>query len=190
MIADEYAKAGFFVAIPDIFNGEPVALNPPEGFNLATDWFPRHTPEFTQPTVDKFVEAVYSKYNPKFATAIGFCFGAKYAVRLLGTGKIQAASIFHPSFVTIEEIQEIKGPLLITAPDDDTLYTTQLRRETEDALKELGETKGIKYRQNLLHGIGHGFAARGDISDPWIKYSKEKAVRDSIEWFEVAELTQ
>lgn len=190
LIADEYAKAGFFVVLPDLFNGDPVPLNPPAGFDLAAGWRPKHSPEITEPIVDQVVDAVYTQYKPKFSTAIGFCFGARYAIRLLGTGKIQAASVFHPSGVAIKDVKAIKGHLLITAPDNDRVYTTELRRETEDALKELSKTTGIKYRQNLLHGIGHGFAARGDISDPWIKYSKEKAVYDTIEWFAIADNTQ
>lgn len=171
LIADEYAKAGFYVVCPDLLHGDPVELNPPEDFDLVNGWLPKHMAEFTQPDVDKVVDAVYEQYNPQFAMSIGFCFGAKYAIRSLGNGKVKAVSVFHPSWVTIDEVKRIRGPLLITAPDDDLIYTTSLRRKTEDALKELGETRGIKYRQNLVYGIGHGFASRGDISDPWIKFS-------------------
>lgn len=189
MIADEYAAKGYYVVVPDLFHDDPVKLNPPAGWDLAKDWLPQHSIPQTQPVVDKIVEGVRAKYNPKFSVAIGFCFGAKYAIRLLGTGYIQAVSVFHPSLVELDEVKAIKGNLLITAPDDDYIYTTELRHATEVVLKELGSTKGIKYRQNVLHSIGHGFAIRGDISDPWIKYSKEKAFRDTIEWFDITAAT-
>lgn len=190
LIADQYAKNGYFVAVPDLFNNDPVPLNPSEGYNVFTDWFPNHGPEITQLIVDKFVDGVKTKYSPEFSAGLGYCFGAKFAVRLLGSGAIDAASVFHPSLVTIDEIKDIKGPLFIAVGENDQMYPADMRHQTEAVLKELGETKGIKYRQNLLHDVGHGFAVRGDISDPWVKFSKEQAFYDAVAWFNTVHSTK
>ncbi|KAF5102059.1 hypothetical protein D0Z00_000519 [Geotrichum galactomycetum] len=184
LIADQYAETGYYVIAPDLFNADPILLNPPEGFDFA-QWLPHHGIDVTQPIIDKIAEGVKTKFGkPKFAAAVGFCFGAKYAIRLLSTDTIQSASVFHPSLVEISEVEAIKGSLLISAPDDDYIYTTELRHETEKTLKELGK-KGIKYRQVLYNGIGHGFAIRGDISLPLTKYAKERAFNDTVEWFQL-----
>ena len=176
--------------IPDIYHGDPVKLNPAAGWDLVRDWLPTHSIAHTQPIVDTIVAGVKAKYTPKFSAAVGFCFGAKYAIRLLGTGVLNAASVFHPSLVELDEVKAIKGSLHISAPADDYIYTTELRVATEAILKELGETKGIKYRAVLLHGVGHGFSIRGDISNPWIKYSKEKAFSDTLDWFRICDATK
>lgn len=184
LLADLYAQHGYYVVVPDLFKADPILLNPPANFEFSS-WLSVHTIEFTQPIVDKIVEGVHAKFGkPKFAAAVGYCFGAKYAIRLLSTGNIQSASVFHPSLVEISEVAAIKGSLHISAPDDDYIYTTELRHETEKALIELGK-KGIKYRQVLYNGIGHGFAIRGDISLPVVKYAKERAFKDTVEWFQL-----
>ncbi|VVT57461.1 uncharacterized protein SAPINGB_P005707 [Magnusiomyces paraingens] len=182
LIADEYAKTGYFVVIPDLFSDDSAPLNPPATFNLFNDWFPKHTPEITQPIVDKVVELIRSKWNPEYLVATGFCFGAKYAVRLLGAGKVQTVAIFHPSFVSIDEVKAIKGPLYIGASEVDTIFPANLRRDTEDVLKEIG----AKYRLTLNHGVAHGFSVRGDVSDPWIKYAKERVFADAVDWFRIS----
>lgn len=188
LIADQFAAKGYYVIVPDLFNGDPVKLNPPAGFDLMNDWLPNHPIDVVQPIIDTIVEGVKQKFGqPKFAAAVGYCFGAKPAVRLLSTDAINAVSVFHPSFVEISEVEAIKGGLLINAPDDDFLYTAELRHATEETLKKLGKEKNIQYRQVLYSSIGHGFAVRGDISIPMVKYAKEKAFFDTVDWFEYIE---
>lgn len=34
LIADQFAVKGYFVVMPDLFNGDAVPLNRPEGFNI------------------------------------------------------------------------------------------------------------------------------------------------------------
>lgn len=182
LIADEFAKAGYFVVVPDLFSQDPVLLNPPSTFDLLRDWFPHHKPEITGPIVDKIVASVKAKWAPKYVVATGYCFGAKYAVRLLGSGFVQAAAIFHPSFVAIEEVRAIKGPLYIGASEVDHIFPAELRRQTEDALLEIK----AQYRLTLNHGVEHGFSVRGDITDPWIKYAKERVFADAVDWFKIS----
>jgi dienelactone hydrolase len=164
--------------MPDLFKGDPVPLNPPQGFDMLNGWFPNHIPEITRPIVDKVVAAI-KELKPKTVVANGYCFGAKYAVQLLGEGHVDNAAIYHPSFVSIDEIRAIKGPLLICGAETDTIYTEELRHETEATLKEIGAT----YYTTLASGVSHGFAVRGDPSKPADKWAKEQAFQNTVQWF-------
>lgn len=178
LLADQYAAAGYYVIMPDLFTADPVPLNPPEGYDLLRDWFPRHTPEFTRPIIDKVVAAV-KELNPKYVVANGYCFGAKYATQLLGEGVVDAAALYHPSFVTIDEIKAIKGPIYIASAETDTIYTEELRHETEATLRDEKKT----YYTTLASGVSHGFAVRGDPSKPVDKWAKEQAFYNTVQWF-------
>jgi dienelactone hydrolase len=179
LIADQFAEAGYLVVMPDLFNGDPIALNPPAGFDPFKDWVPKHMPDITKPIVNKVYDAIVEKYSPKYITSIGYCYGAKYVVHLLGECKVQCGAVCHPSFVTIEEIKAIKAPIIICGAETDTTYTEELRHQTEAALKEIKAT----YFTTLASGVAHGFSVRGDMSDHAAKFAKERAFRDSLEWF-------
>lgn len=183
--------------MPDLFNGNPVSekdMNSPPGVDrraLLTEWKKHHGPETVDPILEKVISHINATYNPKFSAAAGYCFGAKYCIRLLGLPHtLQSAAIFHPAMLEQHELDAIVGKrqtLFVSAPDNDSSYTKEVRERTEARLKELADTEGFRYKATLLHGVGHGFAVRGDISDPWIKYSKEQTFRDAVEWFNGSE---
>lgn len=180
LLADQFAESGYYVVMPDLFKGDPVPLNPPEGFDLLKTWFPGHVPEITKPIVTSVIDAIHSELKPKYVVATGYCFGAKYAVQLLGEKKIQAAGVAHPSFVSIDEVKAIKGPLFIAGAETDTIYTEDLRRQTEDTLREIKAT----FRTTFNSGVVHGFAVRADLNDTVAKKAKERAFCDMVDWFE------
>lgn len=182
LIADQYADTGYFVVVPDLYFEDPVKLNPPESFDLFRDWLPHHGPDVTQPIVDKVYAYIKKKYNPKYIVSTGYCYGAKFSLGLLDKGLIQTAAVFHPSAITIDEVKAIKGPLYIGACEIDPIFPPELRHQTEDALKEIG----AKYRFSLNHGVSHGFAVRGDGSDPWAAYAKERVFGDAVDWFRIS----
>lgn len=181
LLADSYAKNGYLVVIPDIYFGDYVpeaGLEPSE----IQKYLHNHRLEVTQPIVDKAYEWVKTSTNAKFIGTLGFCFGAKYAVRLIGDKDVDAASIFHPSFVDIEEIAAIKKPLHISAAETDDIYPAELRRKTEDKLKEIG----ARYVQTLHSNTTHGFACRSDPSDKLAWLAQQKAFNDTLWFFENA----
>ncbi|CCC71694.1 hypothetical protein NCAS_0I00260 [Naumovozyma castellii] len=182
LIADQLADAGYKVYIPDIlFNDPVVALDGSVDFN---EWLAKHDAVKTRAVVDNFLKELKREFGPKFIGVIGYCFGAKFAVQQISSkdGLANCCAIAHPSFVSIDEIKAIgnKKPLLISAAENDTIFPADLRHTTEDTLREIG----ARYQLDLFSGVSHGFAARGDVSDPVVKYAKEKALRDQIFWFD------
>ncbi|CAB4254832.1 similar to Saccharomyces cerevisiae YAL049C AIM2 Cytoplasmic protein involved in mitochondrial function or organization [Maudiozyma barnettii] len=182
LIADQLSAKGYKVYIPDILFGDAVDPNNVENLDLQK-WLSAHNEIRTKPMVDKFMASFKKEINPGFLGVLGYCFGAKYAIQQIheNTGTANAAAIAHPSFVTIEEVAAIgKRPLLISAAETDPVFAPELRKLTEEKLKEIGS----RYQIDLFSGTSHGFAVRGDLSDPQVLYAKEKAFYDQVYWFD------
>ncbi|CAL9731531.1 hypothetical protein MOUN0_L11034 [Monosporozyma unispora] len=182
LLADQLAQGtGFHVLVPDILFNDPVIDL--DGSTDFQKWLHDHPHDKTRnEAVQPFLESLKKEKNPDFIGIIGYCYGAKFAVQQLSQdGLADVGAIAHPSFVSIEEVDAIpkSKPLLISAAEKDVIFTEELRHLTEDKLKE----NGITYQLDLFSGVEHGFAARGDISIPWVKYANEKALADQIHWF-------
>ncbi|KAJ5122863.1 Sterol O-acyltransferase [Penicillium atrosanguineum] len=203
LIADQLAANGYFVVMPDLFHGDPVPLNRPDGFDLMA-WLkgpPGHLPDRVEPVVQMVFEEMKSSLGCERIGAIGYCFGAKYAIRMLQPGGCDVAYLAHPSFVEIDELAAIKGPLSIAAAgqffalffkrfylvtnkdirntETDSIFPAPKRHESEDILAKTGQP----YQINLFSGVQHGFAVRGDISKPIIRFAKESAFTQAVAWF-------
>jgi dienelactone hydrolase len=116
LMADGYAAHGYHVVMPDIFSGDPWLIDEsarPKGLTLQ-QWIVNHMPEQTTPIITAVLAGIKSELRPEKIGAAGYCFGAKYVTRLLA-GEIDAGFNAHPSFVTLEELEAIKGPLSIVA---------------------------------------------------------------------------
>lgn len=179
LVADEYGQKGYYVIVPDMFNNDPVPAERPPGFDLMKDWLPKHMPDQTCEIIRKTIAQVKEDIKPTYLVATGYCYGAKLAIRLLGDKSVDAAAAFHPSFVTLDEVASIQGPLYIAAAEEDPIFTEELRHQTEAKLKELKKT----YYISLSSGVAHGFSVRGDVSIPIVKFAKEEVFRNSLSWF-------
>lgn len=177
LVADEFAKAGYKVFIPDILKGDPI-VGPITDFPA---WLSRHTNEITRPIVDEFLKSLREQVGESaFIGVVGYCFGAKYTIQHLAEdGLATVGAIAHPSFVAIEEVAAIKKPLVISAAEIDPIFTTELRHETEAKLAEIK----ARYQLTLFSGVEHGFSIKGDINDPVVRYAKEKTLSDQLQWF-------
>ena len=103
LLADEYAKAGFFVYIPDFLQGDSLPISFLDNIeptlkardNLSvTDkaknaaivpatlgtWLPKHTEGTTKPLIDGFVNTLRTTPGTQKVGAVGFCWGARYAI--------------------------------------------------------------------------------------------------------------
>ena len=206
LIADQFAANGYLAYVPDIFQGDPVPLNRPEGYDLRA-WLSgkltgqAHGPEQVEPVTGALVKHMRAAGCRKVG-GIGYCFGAKYVVRHMGMhGDIDAGFLAHPTQVEESELEQIKGPLSIAAAcmfrlsaagvsfasavdricvDPDAFFPPEKRHKSEEILQRIG----VPYQINLYSHIEHGFSVRGDISKKPIKFAKEQAFLQAVQWFD------
>lgn len=178
--ADNMAAKGYQVYIPDILFNDPVIKL--DGSTDFAAWLANHPADKVQALVTSYLTNLKKELNPKFVAVVGYCYGAKFAVQQINQNSPLAdcCAIAHPSFVSMEELAAIGKPILISAAEVDPIFTTELRHQSEAKLIEMK----ARYQLDLFSGVSHGFAARGDISDPVVKYAKEKVLLDQLHWFD------
>ncbi|KAJ5391267.1 hypothetical protein N7509_006757 [Penicillium cosmopolitanum] len=181
LLADEFANNGFLTVIPDLFDGDQISVKDMEsGKADLPAWLPKHQPGNIDPIIEKTIKYMRETLNVKKIAAVGYCFGGKYVTRYLKPGQIDVGYSAHPSFITHEELGAIKGPFSIAAAaETDSIFTTQLRHESEETLIKAGQPWQI----NLFSGVAHGFAVRGDLNDKTQKWAKEQAFCQAVVWF-------
>ncbi|POS83918.1 hypothetical protein EPUL_003877 [Erysiphe pulchra] len=186
LIADQFASNGYTTLLIDIFNKDPLSLEKPADFDFF-GWVNKgstgnnpHTPEFIDPIVEKGIAYLKSKGFTKIG-GVGYCFGAKYVTRYLAPEKgLDVGYVAHPSYITEEELANIKGPFSISAAEVDTIFTREQRHKSEDILIKTGQP----YQINLFSTVTHGFAVRCDPNVKIEKFSKEKAFIQAVQWFD------
>ncbi|KAB8346215.1 hypothetical protein FH972_023260 [Carpinus fangiana] len=192
LIADQFAANGYFVVIPDLFRGDPVPLNRPEGFDIMK-WLqgpPGHLPDTVDPIIIATIKELREKHGVKKIGAVGYCFGGKYVARFLGATGVEAGATVdvgftaHPSFVDEAELSAINGPLSIAAAETDSIFPAEKRHKSEEILAKIGKEKKIPYQVFLYSAVEHGFAVRADLTDKRIKYAKEQAFSQAVAWFD------
>ncbi|KAJ5156308.1 hypothetical protein N7492_009111 [Penicillium capsulatum] len=180
LLADEFANNGYLTLIPDLFRGDQISIADADAGKMNIPaWLPNHQPTTVDPIVDSTIKYARETLGVKQIGAVGYCFGAKYVIRFLKPGKIDVGYSAHPSFVTHEELGAIQGPFSIAAAQTDSIFTTQLRHESEETLIKAGQPWQI----NLFSGVSHGFAVRGDLNDKTQKWAKEQAFCQAVAWF-------
>ncbi|KAF2195767.1 alpha/beta-hydrolase [Zopfia rhizophila CBS 207.26] len=179
LIADQFAANGYFVVMPDLFRGDPVPLNSPEGFDIM-EWLKGHPISKVDPIIEATLKEMRGPLGCKRIGGVGYCFGGKYVCRFLKEGKLDAGFTAHPSFVDKEEVEGIQGPLSIAAAETDQIFPAPKRRETEDILQKMS----VPYQINLFSDVVHGFAVRTDISKRREKFAKEQAFLQAVHWFD------
>lgn len=107
--------------MPDLFEGDPIPLNRPEGFDIMK-WLTTsgpsngHTFKQVDPIVETIIKEMKTNMGVKKIGSVGYCFGAKYVARFSAAGKgIDVAAMAHPSFVDAEEVKAMIAPLTIAA---------------------------------------------------------------------------
>lgn len=63
--------------------------------------------------------------------------------------------------------------------ETDSIFPASKRHESEEILAKTGQP----YQINLFGGVEHGFAVRGHISKPIIRFAKEAAFTQAVAWF-------
>ncbi|KAJ7237266.1 dienelactone hydrolase endo-1,3,1,4-beta-D-glucanase [Mycena haematopus] len=186
LLTDDYARNGFKTITPELFNGDPVptnAFDPSVNFNIG-EWFAKgHDQAHTRPIIDKVIAALKAEGVTTFA-AVGYCFGGRYVFDLAFENIIAASAVAHPSLLQIpadleKYVSVSKAPLLINSCTVDTQFPLEAQAKADEVFA--GFAPG--YKREYFEGCTHGFAVRGDLSDPKVKAGKEGAFKATIEWF-------
>jgi dienelactone hydrolase len=100
--------------MPDLFNGDSVPLNRPEGFQIM-EWVKNHLPPQTEPIIDTVLKEMRETMGCERIGGVGYCFGGKYVCRYLKNGWLDAGFVAHPTMVEADELRGIEGALSIAA---------------------------------------------------------------------------
>ncbi|KAJ7133121.1 dienelactone hydrolase [Mycena epipterygia] len=185
LLADDFARNGFKTVLPDYLRGDPVppdALSPGGNFDLAK-WLVTHGAVDSRPPLDNVIAALKADGVASIG-AVGFCFGGRWVFDLAFENVISAAATAHPSQIKVpvdlEKYAAVsKAPLLLNTCTVDAQFPHEAQAKADEIFA--GFEPG--YRREYFEGCTHGFAIRGDLSNPKVKAGKEGAFNATVEWF-------
>ncbi|KAH8701694.1 dienelactone hydrolase family protein [Talaromyces proteolyticus] len=181
LVADDFARNGYLAVIPDIVDNEPLQFGDYEAGKVdIPTWLARHGPETVYPNVEATIKHLREELGVKSIGTVGYCFGARFVVRFLKKGQVDAGYTAHPTNIQSDELASIEGPLSIAAAEIDQIWTREARYASEDLLIKTRQP----YQINVYGGVHHGFAARADLSNAHLKRSKELAFLQALNWFQ------
>ncbi|EMD39197.1 hypothetical protein CERSUDRAFT_112874 [Gelatoporia subvermispora B] len=185
LLVDDFARNGFRTIAPDIFNGDPYpadAMNNPS-FDRER-WRAAHGPDSWKPIVDAVVAALKAEGVTRIGTT-GYCFGAFPAFYLALSGAGQVTVITHPGRLQVEDLEKYKdqskAPLLINSCEVDPAFPREIQQKADEIFG--GGKFAPGYKRTYWDGCTHGFAVRGDMSDPKVKAGKEGAFKATVEFY-------
>ncbi|ODQ61841.1 hypothetical protein WICANDRAFT_82023 [Wickerhamomyces anomalus NRRL Y-366-8] len=181
LVADAFAKAGYYALIPDLFDGDAVELENYGKPGYFDTWKKNHGFNVTSPYVKDFLKKIDSELKPTKIFSVGHCYGGKLVIQnLTKDGLLAAGAVAHTSGTELSEVKEIINPIIFSCAENDPAFTDELRTQSQQILKE----NKIKYQFDLFSGVAHGYAVRGDPNNPDDKYASEKTLKDQIAWFD------
>ncbi|KAH6916281.1 dienelactone hydrolase [Coprinopsis sp. MPI-PUGE-AT-0042] len=188
LLADDFSRNGYKVVVPDYLNNDPrpaEAMDQPEEETVVpfTKWLKEHDESQTRPVLDKVIAALKEQGVTKFG-ATGYCFGGRYVFDLAFENIIKVGVANHPSFLKMPEDAEryvatSKAPLLVNTCPVDNMFPQESQIQADKVFE--GFEHG--YKRNDFEGCIHGFAVRGDLSNPKVKAGKEGAFEGAVDWF-------
>ena len=97
LMADRFAANGYLCLVIDLYNGDPLALNKPDGFDFAawmregSDGNNPHTTEAIDPIVEAAILTMKNEYRVERLGSVGYCFGAKVCPPTIAAKKSREA---------------------------------------------------------------------------------------------------
>ncbi|GLB36902.1 putative dienelactone hydrolase family protein [Lyophyllum shimeji] len=179
LIQDYFAEHGFLVLGIDYFFGDAIYLHlEKEGFDRNA-WI-QNARQKAIPAFPGWLHKVRETYgaDAKYY-AVGYCFGAPFALELATTDNVAASAFAHPAFLNEDHFTKLTKPLLLSCAEIDHTFPLESRRRAEDLLVSIK----AKYYIQVFSGVSHGFAVRGDPEVENERWAKEECARSIIAWF-------
>nr|CAB3465313.1 unnamed protein product [Digitaria exilis] len=159
-IADKVASFGYFVVVPDFFHDD--AYMPENAERSLKTWLESQTPVWP---IDKCVLDQNS---------------AKVAVELSKAYLIEAAVLLHPTFVTVDDMTEVRCPISVLGAEIDKISPPELVKQFE---KVLLENSAVGHFVMIFPGAKHGWSVRYRHDDAVAVKRAEEVLTDMIGWF-------
>ncbi|GKZ16494.1 hypothetical protein AbraIFM66951_000278 [Aspergillus brasiliensis] len=176
---DAFAACGYLTLGVDYFAGDPIwkhsqtPLNDPN-FDFQA-WKNKHMSS-TDRIAAKWAQDVVAEYGKNGEVN----WGARFVcTQLSKEGFCKAGAIAHPSFMNESHVFGIDAPILFSVPNIDSLFMPEQRRRAVEITTE-GKKK---FNMQIFSDVGHGFASRAFLSDPYEKWAKEESFKSFIQWF-------
>ncbi|KAH8926535.1 alpha/beta-hydrolase [Atractiella rhizophila] len=181
LLVDAYAKNGFYTVLIDYFEGDSIPENALNDSNFDRyAWLAKHGHDRTKPLLDAAIKGLKEQGFETFA-AIGYCFGAKYVAALAYDNSLKAGVMNHPSFLDYptdpEKLKATKLPLLWNVCEIDDQCPLEKQKIVDEVY---GDAEF--YKKSYYPKASHGFAVRGDLTVPEVKFAKEDSFKQSVEW--------
>ncbi|KAH7302614.1 hypothetical protein KP509_23G079600 [Ceratopteris richardii] len=176
-IADQIAGLGYLVVAPDYMNKDPFV---DQGNVPITDWLKNHLPISAVPSTRTIVDVLKQK-GISSVGAVGFCWGGKVVVELAKLDILKVAVMCHPSFVSVDDIKEVKIPIAILAAETDNITPPAMAAQFQEIL---GSKKDVKSFVKIYPGTFHGWVNRYDPSNPVQLGKAEEAHKKIFEWLQ------
>jgi len=208
LLADNYAKAGYFAYVPDVHENDSLPISflqdvePPlsvrENLSLVEKgtktakvgatlgpWLIKHREAVSKPIIDGFIQTIrYTPGTDKLGV-IGFCWGGRYAILAAHDAEpghsVDAAYACHPSLVAIPgDFDPVTKPLSLAMGTKDSLLGEKEIGQIEEVM---GKKTGVPHEIRTYEDQVHGFALRGDWSSDKDKKAMDDAEKQGIDWF-------
>ncbi|KAM7466990.1 hypothetical protein LguiB_014552 [Lonicera macranthoides] len=186
-IADKVGAAGFYAVVPDFFLGDPFL---PENAERPTlTWLKDHAQSPSPlPLATLFSHLPLPKLELQglrfFVLELHYDFleteAEKIVVELAKHAYVQAAVILDPSFVTVEDINGVKVPILMLGAATDHRSPPEVLKQFEEALKAKSE---VDFFVKIFPGVAHGWSLRYKEGDEHIVKCVKEAHQDMLDWF-------
>jgi len=185
LICDQYADAGFYVAIPDLFRGNSYSS---VDFTQLGEWCAKFTWSILKKDIDTVVSFLEKRGVSSFGI-VGFCWGSWVVFHACASSKFSVGVSYHPSVTNcaslygendIELTKAIQCPqLLLPASNDPDTYKTGA---TITELKN--KPFGNDCETVVFPDMVHGWVPRGDLTNPNVARDVKKAMEISIKYLQ------
>ncbi|KAE9602125.1 hypothetical protein Lal_00050225 [Lupinus albus] len=176
-LADKVAAAGYYVVVPDFFDGEP--YNPQNPDRPLLVWIKDHGQAQGFEAAKPIIEDLKSK-GVSTIGAVGFCWGAKVVVELSKSRLIEAAVHLHPSFVTVDDIKGVDIPTVILGAEIDNISPPELVKQFEEVLAAKSEVDSYV---KVIPKVAHGWTVRYNTEDAEAVKAAEESHQILLDWF-------
>lgn len=191
--AENLSKLGYAVVVVDVADGDYLNM---ERLGEVLDWLKAHPYDgYISSRVNDAIAYLHQEVGVETISSYGYCLGAWVGACLVAQDKpvVTGHVSFHPSWRNetmlygegaVEKLAErVKVPNLLLAASND-IDEVKAGGAVEAILKAKGGEIGELSKAITFPDVVHGWVIRGDLSDPVVKASVDKAWAEALSFME------